>query len=178
MPAYVGTIADIVVVLILIFSFLGGLKGGAIKEFFGLLSFLISIPLAGLFVSHLVSWVSFVGDSTWRSFLAFILTMGIFIIILYLILWIPRHFLEKIWTGGFFWSFMGGVLGLLNSALGLVFLVCLFSVYPVFSWLDSLFVSSAVLNGLVNTFGAFIMALLKSTNLAGVAASISSFVAL
>jgi uncharacterized membrane protein required for colicin V production len=174
-PAYVGTIVDIIVVLILIFSFIGGLKKGAINEFFGLLAFIIAIPLAGIFYGYVVSWFSFVGDSTWRPFLAFLLTMGIMMILLYLLFWVPRHLLEKVWNGGFFWSLLGGILGILNSALGLVLLVSLMDIYPVLSWLDDIFISSQVLNWLVNTFGAFIMTLLKSTHLTGLTASISFF---
>jgi len=177
LPSYTGIIVDIIVVLILIFSFIGGVRGGAVKEFFGLLAFLIAIPLASMFFKYLLSWFSFVGDSTWQSFLTFLLTMAIIIIIIYLILWIPRNLLEKVWSGGFFFGFLGGIFGLLNSALGLVFLVSLFDIYPVFPWLDDIFVTSGVLNWLVNACGAFIMTLLKSSNLTGLAASISFFAA-
>jgi uncharacterized membrane protein required for colicin V production len=175
LPSYTGIIVDIIVVLILIFSFIGGVRGGAIKELFGLLAFLLSIPLASMFFQYLLSWFSFVGDSTWQSLLTFLLTMAIIIIILHLILWIPRHFLEKVWNGGFFFGFLGGIFGLLNSALGLVFLVSLLDIYPVFPWLDSILVTSGVLNWLVNACGSFIMTLLKSSSLTGLAASISFF---
>jgi len=174
-PAYVGTIVDIIVVLILIFSFIGGLKGGAVKQFFGLLMFIIAIPLTGVFYGYVVSWFSFVGDSTWRTFLAFLLTMGIIMILLHLIFWLPRHLLDKVWNEGFFWSLLGGVLGLLNSALGLVLLVSLIDIYPVLPWLDNIFASSQVLNWLVNTLGVFIMTLLNSTHSTGLTASISFF---
>ncbi|MCX6006469.1 MAG: CvpA family protein [Chloroflexi bacterium] len=174
-PAYVGTIVDITVVLILIFSFIGGLKGGAVKEFFKLLAFIVAIPLTGVFYGYVVSWFSFVGDSTWRTFLAFLLTMGIIMILLLLIFWLPRHLLEKVWNEGFFWSLLGGVFGILHSALGLVLLVSLIDIYPVLPWLDDLFISSNVLNWLVNTLGIFIMTLLKSTHLTGLTASISFF---
>ena len=176
-PAYVGTIVDITVALVLIFSFIGGLKEGAIKEFFGLLAFIIAIPLTGVFYGYVVSWFSFVGDSTWRTFLAFLLTMGIIMILLYLLFWVPRHLLEKVWNGGFFWSLLGGVLGTLNSALGLVLLVGLIDIYPVLPWLGDVSVSSNVLNWLVNTFGAFIMTLLKGIHSTGLTASISFFFA-
>jgi uncharacterized membrane protein required for colicin V production len=178
MPAYVGTITDIVIVLILIFSFIGGVRGGAVKEFFGLLAFLLSIPLAGMFCKYLLSWFSFVSDSAWRGFLTFLLTMAIIIIIIYLILWIPRHFLEKVWNGGFFFGFLGGVFGLINAALGLVFVISLLDIYPVFPLLDEIFVTSGVLNWLVNACGAFILTLLRSSNLTGLTASISFFAVL
>lgn len=175
-PAYVGTIIDVIVVLILIFSFIGGLKSGAIKEFFGLLSFIIAIPLSCLLAPYLASCFSFIGDSTWRYFLAFMLTMFILVIILQLIFLIPRHLLEKVWSGGFFFIFLGGFLGILNSALGLVFLVCLLDIYPVLPWLDSALALSGVMNWLVGCLGGLLRAMLNSTNLdAGLAASISFF---
>jgi len=174
-PAYLGTIVDVIAVLILIFSFIGGLKGGAVKEFFGLLAFIIAIPLTGLFYGYVVSWFSFVGDSTWRTFLAFLLTMGIIMILLFLIFMLPRNLLEKVWDGGFFWSLLGGVLAILNAALGLVLLVSLIDIYPVLPWLDDIFTASHVLNWLVNTLGVFIMTLLKSTHSTGLTANISFF---
>jgi uncharacterized membrane protein required for colicin V production len=175
-PSYAGTIIDIIVALILIFSFIGGLRHGAIKEFFGLLAFIIALPLTGVFSGYVLPWFSFVNDSTWRAFLAFLVTMGIIIIILHLIFWIPRHLLEKVWNEGFFWSLLGGIFGALNSALGLVLLVSLLDIFPLSSWLNTVLATSGVLNWLVNTFGAFVLTLLKSTHLTGLTASISFYV--
>ncbi len=175
-PAYWGTIVDIIAVLILIFSFIGGLKRGALKEFFGLLALIVAIPLASLFYGYVISWIFFVGDSVWRPFLAFLITMGIIMVLLLLIFWIPRHFLDNAWDAGFFWSLLGGIFAILNSALGLVLLVSLIDIYPVLPWLDDIFSSSQVLNWLVNTIGFFVMTLLRSTHLTGLTASISFFV--
>ena len=174
-PAFVGTIVDIIVALTLIFSFIGGLRGGAVKEFFGLLAFIISLPLTGVFMGFVVPWFSFVNDTAWREFLAFLLTMGIIILLLYLIFWAPRFWLEKIWGGGFFWSLLGGIFNLLNAALGMVLLVSLLVIYPVWPWLDAVLTSSALLNWLINTVGAFVLTLLKSTHPVGLTASISFF---
>lgn len=175
--SYAGTVIDIIVALVLIFSFIGGLRGGAVKQFFGLLAFIISMPLTGIFLSYVLPWFSFVNDSAWRAFLAFLVTMGIIMLILNLIFWIPRHLLDKVWNGGFFWSLLGGVFGLLNSALGLVLLVNLLDLYPVWPWLDTVMSSSGVLNWLVNTFGPFVLSLLKSVHLTGLTASISFYAA-
>jgi len=174
-PTYAGTVVDIIVTLILIFSFIGGLKGGAVKEMIGLLALIIAIPLASMFSHYIISWFSFVGDSTWRSFLAFMVMMGIIIILLTLILWLPRSLLEKLWSGGFFWSLLGGIFNALNSALGLVLLVTLLDIYPVLGWLDDILSVSHVLNWLVNTFGAFIMTLL---HMGGLSTSISFYAGL
>ena len=177
-PGLVGTIIDIIVALALIFSFIGGLRSGAIKEFFGLLAFIISLPLTPVFYGYAVSWFSFVNDATWRGLLGFLVTMGIIILLLYLIFWAPRLWLEKIWNSGFFFSFLGGILGVVNSALGMVLVVNLLDLFPVSSWLDAALTSSGVLNWLVNVLGTFVLSLLRSLHSVGMVASISFFAAL
>jgi uncharacterized membrane protein required for colicin V production len=161
-PANMGIIIDIIVALILIFSFLGGLKEGAVKEFFGLLAFIIALPLAGLCTGFISGWLSFVANDTWRSFLSFLLAMGIIVILLHLIFWFPRHLLDKVWSGGFVWNLLGGVFGLADAVLGLVLMVTLLGIYPVFTWLNAILGSSGILNWLVSSFGGIIMALLKT----------------
>jgi uncharacterized membrane protein required for colicin V production len=161
-PVTVGIILDIIVVLVLIFSFIGGLRGGAIKEFCGLVAFIIALPLVGVFIGYISPWFNIVGDANWRAFLSFLVTMGIIILILYLLFWIPRHLLEKIWNGGFFWSLLGGIFGALNSALGLVLLVTLLDIYPLLGSFDSALNMSPVLNWLVGSFGAFILSLMHT----------------
>jgi hypothetical protein len=48
-PASMGIIIDVIIALVLIFSFLGGLKDGAVKKFVGLLAFVIALALTGVF---------------------------------------------------------------------------------------------------------------------------------
>ena len=156
-----GIVTDIIVALIFIFSLIGGLRQGAIKEFFGLLAFIIALMLTGLFIGYVMGWLSFIGIVNWRNFLAFLLTMGLILIAMFLIFWIPRYFIAKVWDGGFVWSLLGGIFGLIDCALGLVLLVKLLNIYPILSWLNSVLASSHVLNWLVANFGPFITALLQ-----------------
>ena len=165
-PAAMGIIIDVIIALILIFSFLGGLKEGAIKEFLGLLAFILALPLAGLCTGIISGWLSFVPDATWRGLLAFLLSMGIIIILLHLLFWFPQNLLDKIWSGGFFWSVLGGVFGLANSVLGLVLMVQLLDIYPVLPWLSTILDSSNILNWLVAAFSGVIAGLLKTVPLA------------
>jgi len=174
-PANMGIIIDVIVALVLIFSFLGGLKEGAVKEFIGLLAFVIAIPLAGLFTGFISGWLSFVADSTWRAFLTFLLTMGIIIILLHLIFWFPKNLLDKVWSGGFLWSLLGGVFGLADAVLGLVLTVILLRTYPVFPWLNDILGSSNILNWLVSSFSGVVNLLLKTVSLAAMNAGISIF---
>ncbi len=162
-PVGAGLIVDLIVALILVFSFLGGLRKGAVKEFFGLLAFIVALPLTGLFTGYVSDWLQFIADSYWRAFFSFLLTMGIITIILYLLFWLPRSLLDRIWNGGFIWNVLGGIFGLTNVALRLVLMVTLFDIYPLLDWVNDLFLSSGVLNWLVAAFEPFILSLLRAT---------------
>lgn len=155
----VGILIDFIVALILIFSFIGGLKEGEVKAFFSLLALIIALPLAGLFYVYISSWLVFMQDSNWRNILAFLMMLGIIMVILLFIFMLPRHLLEKIWNGGFFWSFLGGILGLLNSAVGLVVLVTLIEANPAADWARDVTLASNILNWLVSNLNPVVFLL-------------------
>ena len=73
-------LVDILVSIILFFSFFGGLKEGVVKNFFSLIVFIIAIPLTGLSY-HLIAVIfSFLPGTNWENFIGFQLskkTMGI-----------------------------------------------------------------------------------------------------
>ena len=60
-----GWIVDIIVIIILILSFVGGLKDGAVKSFFSLLALVIAIPLTGLSYRLLATILSFLPGTNW-----------------------------------------------------------------------------------------------------------------
>ena len=158
----VGIIIDIIVALILIFSFIGGFRAGAIKEFFALLSLIIALPVAGIFYGYVSSWLHFIPDTNWQFFLGFLLTLCIIIIILHLLFMLPSNLIDRVWHGGFIWSLVGGLFNLINSAIGLVVLVTLIEAYPVFDWLNEAFLSSNILNWLVSHLGSVLQLLPES----------------
>jgi len=162
-PTFSGIIIDIIVTLVLVFSFIGGLKEGAVKELLGLLAFIIALSLTGAFTPYVWGWLSFVTDHLWRDFFTFLATMGIITIILHLILILPRNLLDKVWNGGFIWHALGGIFAVVNTALGLALMVILFDIYPVLDWLSDLLAASNLLNWLVSTFGSIILSLLHMT---------------
>ena len=164
-PTYAGIIVDLIVALILVFSFLGGLKEGAVKEFFGLLAFIIALAFTGAFMVYVVGWMSFAQDSLWRALLTFLVTMGIILIVLHLALLGPRYLLDRVWNGGFIWSALGGIFGVVNTALGLVLMVILLEIYPVFTWLSNWLAVSNILNWLVSSFGSTILTLMRMTGI-------------
>jgi uncharacterized membrane protein required for colicin V production len=162
-PTYAGIIIDLIVALVLVFSFLGGFKAGAVKEFLGLLAFIIALSLTGAFTAYVWGWLSFAPDHLWRAFFTFLITMGIILIILHLVFILPGNLLDKAWNGGFIWSALGGIFGVVHTVLGLVLMVILFDLYPVLNGLSDLLGASNVLNWLVSSFGSIILSLLHMT---------------
>jgi membrane protein required for colicin V production len=162
-PTYVGIIIDIVIALVLVFSFIGGLKQGAVKEFLNLLAFIIALSLTGAFTVYVHGWLGFIADPLWRDFFAFLATMGLIMIVLHLVFLLPRVLLDKVWNGGFIWNVLGGIFGVVNTALGLVLLVVLLDMYPVVNWLGDSLAASNVMNWLVASFGSIILSLLHMT---------------
>lgn len=162
LTAFTGIVTDIIVALILVFCFIAGFREGAPKEVAGLTAFILSLVLTSFFIGFVAGWLPFIPDYTWRSLLSFLLTFGIIIIVLHLLLWIPRHLLEKAWTDGFIWSLMGGVLGFTNGMLGLAMVVKLFSYYGVWPWLNEMLNTSRILNLVDWVFGGVIDVLIKT----------------
>ncbi|MDD5311980.1 MAG: CvpA family protein [Dehalococcoidia bacterium] len=155
----VAIFVDFIVALILIFSFIGGLKEGAVKEFFSLIALIIALPLAGFFYGYLSSWLTFMQDSDWRNIIAFLLMTGIITVILIFIFILPRHLLDKIWSGGCIWSIAGGLIGLVNSAVGLVVLVTLVEANPNAGWARDITLASNILNWLISNLNPVVQLL-------------------
>jgi len=158
-PAGLGFIVDIIVALMLIFSFIGGLKEGAVKEFLNLVAMLLALALTGYFMGYVTAWFNFIPDVNWRGLLGFAITLMIILIVLGLLFWPLRAMVEKGWNGGALWSILGGIFGVMGTAIGLIVLVRLFDVYPVFDWLTTVFRSSQILNWLVSHIGPLLMML-------------------
>ncbi len=150
---------DVIVIIILILTFIGGMKDGAIKVFFSLLATVISIPLAGLSYRLIASILSFLPGTNWENFFGFFITMGIIIAILQLIFLLPRKFIQKIWKKGCLFRLLGGVLNLFGAAIGLTVLTLALRAYPIFDWLERWVSSSGILMWLVDKFG-FVQAML------------------
>ncbi len=158
-PAGLGIIIDIIVALILIFSFIGGLREGAVKELLNLVALLLALSLTGFFMGYVTSWFNCIPDANWRGLLGFAVTLLLIMIVLGLLFWPLRGMVEKGWSGGALWSILGGIFGLINSAIGLIVLVRLFEIYPVFTWLNMVFLSSQILNWLISYVGPLLVML-------------------
>jgi uncharacterized membrane protein required for colicin V production len=150
---------DIIVIIILILTFIGGLKEGAVKSFFSLVALIIAIPLTGLSY-HLISKIlSFLPGTNWENFFGFFITMAIISVILHFIFSLPRKFLQKIWKKGCLFRLLGGILNVLGGSIGMTVFTLVLKVYPILDWLERWVSSSGILTWLVNSLG-FIQSML------------------
>jgi len=144
---------DIIVIIILILTFLGGLKEGAVKTFFSLVTLIIAIPLSGLSYHLIAKILSFLPGTNWENFFGFFITIAIISIILHFIFLMPRKFLQKIWKKGCLFRLLGGILNAFGGTIGLTVFTLVLRAYPIFDWLERWVSSSAILMWLVDKFG-------------------------
>ncbi len=140
---------DIIVALILLFSFIGGIMGGAVKNFFSLISLLIAIPLAGMFYHLLADLLSFIPGENWGNFLSFFIMLAVISIILHFIFLLPRKVAEKAWNKGFLFRLIGAIFNIFTAAIGMVVFTLVLHAYPIFGWLEEAVSDSSVLTWLV-----------------------------
>lgn len=150
---------NIIAVIILILSFLGGLREGAVKQSFSLLVLIIAIPLAGFSYRLLAIILSFLPGENWENFVGFFIALALISVILHFIVLLPRRIVQKIWRRGLFFRLLGGALNAINASIGMVVFTLVLLAYPIFDWLERAVANSGVLVGLVNMFG-FIQAML------------------
>jgi uncharacterized membrane protein required for colicin V production len=142
-------IVDIIVTLILIFSFIGGLKNGAVKELFSVLCTLTAIFISGAVYGLLVSLLQFISDFNWRSLLGFFITYVIVSIVLFLIVLLPRKLLEGLWRGGILSSALGGIFNIMNASIGVVLFCTLLQAYPGLPFVSDAIGSSGMVSWLM-----------------------------
>ncbi|MFC1905566.1 CvpA family protein [Chloroflexota bacterium] len=140
---------NIVVILIFIFSFLGGIRMGAVNALFALLTTIIAIPITGVLYGFVASWLAFLPGENWEHFFGFFITLAAVSVILSLIFFQPRHMLEVNWGRGLLSGVIGGIFSVTSSAIGLFLLVLLLNTYPIIEWLKIIVADSVVLTWLV-----------------------------
>ncbi|OGO24907.1 MAG: hypothetical protein A2144_13365 [Chloroflexi bacterium RBG_16_50_9] len=150
---------DIIAIIILILSFFGGLKEGAVKNFFSLVALIIAIPCAGLIYRLIAGLFSFLPGMNWENLIAFFIAMGIISVVLHIIFLLPRGIIRKIWGKGVLYRLLGAVMNVLSASIGMVVLALVLRTYPIISWLEGAVSDSAVLTSLTDMFG-FVQALL------------------
>jgi uncharacterized membrane protein required for colicin V production len=139
---------DVMAALILIFSFIGGLKEGAVKSFFALVAMFIAIPLTGFLYGYVVEVFFFIPSETWRNFLGFFGAYIIISVLLAIVFMIPRHLLGNVWDKGVLSPLLGGLFSLIVGGISLVLLRIVVHTFPIFDWLDYILVHSSVISWL------------------------------
>ena len=146
-------LVSIFAVFVLFFSFIGGLKEGAVKQFFNLVILLIAIPLAGISYRLIARVLSFLPGENWENFIGFFIALALISVILHFVFFLPRRIVQKIWRRGFLFRLLGGVLNTINASIGMVVFTLVLLAYPIFDWLARWVAGSSVLASLVNMFG-------------------------
>jgi len=140
---------NILAVLILFFSLIGGLKEGAVKSFFSLIALIIAIPLTGVSYHLLANVLSFLPGENWENFVGFFVTLALISIILHFVLLLPRKLTQKAWNKGVLFRLIGGALNVINAAIGMVLFTLLVQAYAIIGWLERAVAGSSVLTWLV-----------------------------
>ncbi|MDD4859233.1 MAG: CvpA family protein [Dehalococcoidales bacterium] len=150
---------DIILAILLVLVFIGGLKEGAVKCGFSLLTTLVAIPAAGRFYYLIATVLSFFPGKDWENFMGFFITLGILSALLQLVFFVPRRIIQKIWGQGALYSLLGSFINLLNTAIGFVLLVVVLRTYPIIGWATQIVDNSQVLDWLMPVLG-FVPAML------------------
>lgn len=148
-------------VIILILSLLGGLREGAVRQFFNLIVFIIAIPLTGISYGLIARLISFLPGENWENFIGFFITLAIISVIGHMVVFIPRRIIQRIWKKGVLFRLVGGALNVVNASIGMVVFTLVLLVYPIFGWLERAVAGSSVLAALVQIFG-FVQAMLPA----------------
>ncbi|MFC1904041.1 CvpA family protein [Chloroflexota bacterium] len=150
---------NILAVLILILSFVGGFKEGAVKRFFNLAILLIAIPLAGMSYWLIAKVLAFLPGVNWENFIGFFITLAVISVILHFIALLPRKIIQKMWKKGILFRLVGGALNVFDAGISMVVFTLVLLAYPIFDWLERAMAGSNVLAWLVENL-SFVLALL------------------
>jgi len=140
---------NIIASLILLFSLIGGLREGAVKQLFYLIALFIAIPLAGISYHLLANLLSFIPGENWENFLGFFIMLALISVILYFVFLLPRRFAQKVWKKGLLFRLIGAALNIFNAAIGMVVFTLVLGAYPIFGWLEQAVTDSGILTWLV-----------------------------
>jgi uncharacterized membrane protein required for colicin V production len=153
---------DIIITIFFIFSFIAGLREGAVKAFFALIGLIIAIPIAGHFHYLLTSVLGFIPNNNWQNFIGFFGTLAIVLIILAIILFIPTRLIEGIWGKGVIFTILGGVFSVIGFTIALMLFTIIVDTYPICYWLEQVLPNSSIIDWLMG-FSWIVYLLLPAT---------------
>ena len=152
-------LVDILAVIILILSFLGGLKEGAVKHFFNLIVLIMAILVAGLYYHLIAIFLSFLPGTNWENFVGFFIALALVSVILHFAILFPRKIIQKVWRKGALFRLLGGALNIVSASIGMVVFALTAGAYPIFGWLERAVTGSGVLTWLVELL-SFVQAMM------------------
>ena len=152
-------LVNVIAVIILILSLFGGLKEGAVKNFFNLLVHIIAIPIAGYSYRLIAIVISFLPGENWENFVGFFIALALASVVMHFIFFLPRRIIQKLWKKGLLYRLIGGALNIVNAGIGMTVFALALGAYPIFDWLERAVAQSGVLMWLVNSLG-FVEAML------------------
>lgn len=145
-------LVSILAMVILVLSFFGGMKAGAVKQFFSLAILLVAILLAGVSYRLIALILSFLPGGNWENFIGFFITLALASVGLHFMVWIPRRIARAIWKKGLIFRLVGGVLNLIQTSIGLALFTLVIAAYPILGWLEEAITGSGVMMGLLERF--------------------------
>ena len=154
-------LVSIIAVITLILNLVSGFREGALKQAASIISLLIAIPLAGLSYQWLAGLFSFMPGENWENFAGFFVTMGIIMVLIQLLFWLPRRHFEKVWKEELLFRSIGAVISFFSAAIGMVLFAIVLNAYPIFDWLQNAVSGSSVINGL-GSWLSFVQSMLPS----------------
>jgi len=152
-------LVDIIAVIILIFSFLGGLREGAVKHFSNLIVLIVAILVAGCCYHWIAIVLSFLPGTNWENFVGFFIALALVSVILHFLFLLPRKIVQKVWKRGALFRLLGGALSIVSASIGVVVFALAVGAYPIFGWLERAVTNSSVLTWLVEHL-SFVQAML------------------
>ena len=140
---------NVIAGIVLVFSIIGGIREGAVKQFFSLIALLVAIPVAGISYHLLAGILSFIPGENWENFISFFIMMAAVIVALHFIFLLPCRSFQKSWKNELLFRIIGAIFSLFNAAVGMVVFTLVLYVYPIFDWLEGAVSGSVILNWLV-----------------------------
>jgi uncharacterized membrane protein required for colicin V production len=144
---------SIIASLVLLFSIFGGMREGAVRQFFSLIALLVAIPVAGVSYQVLAGLLSFIPGENWENFIGFFIMMAAVSVALHFAFLLPTQFLQKAWKDRVLFWLIGAVFNIVNAAIGMVVFALVLDAYPIFDWLERAVSGSDVIAWLVSLLG-------------------------
>ena len=148
-----ATTVEVIVTILLVFSFIGGMFAGAVKAFFSFLALILSVLIAALCFQYLAAVLGFFSTGYWQGFFGFFIILLVVKIIFEILLFLPRQFIKAIWRKGILYRLLGGFFGLVETSLFLAVVALLIQTFPFWTFLEDAVNSSVTLEWLITKLG-------------------------